>query len=82
MGFGKITTANFFLLFKDQSGMRQSNKGRRYNVTTSLISWAHAYIDPCFLEKFTATYYRYMTSSAQVEIYPSQLRTRQLLLLI
>ena len=28
-------------------GMRPANEKRRYSVTTSLISWAHTYTDPC-----------------------------------
>ena len=27
--------------------MRQTNERRRYNVTTSLIGWAHTWADPC-----------------------------------
>ena len=27
--------------------MRRANEGRRYNVTSSLIGWAHAQKDPC-----------------------------------
>ena len=28
-------------------GMHPANERRRYSVTTSLISWAHTYTDPC-----------------------------------
>ena len=29
-----------------QGCMRPGNESRRYNVTTSLIGWAHTYTDP------------------------------------
>ena len=29
--------------------MRPANERRRYNVTSSLIGWAHAQNDPCLL---------------------------------